>query len=376
MITVCHFVNLITGKSDGVFTHLKMIFLNSDKTRYKHILVFQGDEFLEDKLKDLDIQFYTVSSLLKKNPINAFYQFKKIIIKENPDIIHVHSLKTYAIAGLLNISFRKKFIYNFHGVFINNVYNSLFEKFLYSISHKLINILGAVDLAVVPSNYSKQTLLAETKLFKEIKVYYNGHFTGSNGKLSDKIFNEFLSLKKKYFLVCIIARIERQKRIDKTLQILKKLIDDNQNVFFAFVGDGPLIIQMERYANELGINDYCKFYGFIENASGYMKYFDVCLLTSDWEGMPSIIWEAMANELPILSSDVGGIKEVIEKVKCGIVYDKDNISSAAEILKKLIEAPDELKAMGRNGKQAVETEYNSQKFLNTINDIYVGLNEK
>jgi glycosyltransferase involved in cell wall biosynthesis len=113
----------------------------------------------------------------------------------------------------------------------------------------------------------------------------------------------------------------------------------------------------------------------VENAPAYLKYFDLLFLTSDWEGMPAVIWEAMANGVPILSSDVGGVKEILESVYCGLVYDKDDIPTIVNIMKGIINETEKLKTMGNNGKLAIEGKYTLQNFSNTIDDFYTSLIE-
>ena len=70
----------------------------------------------------------------------------------------------------------------------------------------------------------------------------------------------------------------------------------------------------------MNLNQNVKMLGYIPNAKLYIKYFDLLLFTSDWEGLPLSVWEAMAAKVPIVSTDVGGVKEILEKEKCGLTY--------------------------------------------------------
>ena len=375
MITVCHFANLLTGKSDGVFTHLKLIFQSYDKEKYLHILVFQGAENVEKQLSQLGIKFYKVESLKKKFSLKTFFEIHRIIKNENPDILQVHLLKPYAIVGLLNVFQKKKLLFNYNGLFINNIYNSFLEKMIYKSAHKIINFFDAVDFAIVPSEGSKRLLLEETKLFKSIKIYYNGYLPPNDAVSLNSLSQELESIKKHHLLVGILARIEPQKRIDRALEILKHLLQNNLNVYFVFMGDGPLEQQMIKKAVEREVQGHCRFYGYVEGARIYIKYFDLLLLTSDWEGMPLVIWEAMANEVPIVSSDVGGVREIIESVNCGVVFEKENIPAAVNTIKELVNDSGKRKLMGQNGKFAIAEKYSLQNFSNTIDSFYKQLIE-
>ena len=132
MIKVCHIVNIITGKTDGVFAHLKMIFVNSDKTRFKHYLIFQGGEKIEKELSQIGIEFFVSKSFKKKISVRAFSDIYNFIKKNDISIIHTHLIKPYTIAGLVNIFLIRKFIFNYHGLFIsNNNYYGVIGKVIY-----------------------------------------------------------------------------------------------------------------------------------------------------------------------------------------------------------------------------------------------------
>lgn len=375
MIKICHFTNQITGKSDGVFNHLCSIFITTDRTKYKHILIFQGGESVERKLNELNIAYYCVETLNRTYSLKTFYDIFRIIKKENPDILHTHLIKPYTIVGLINIFIKKKMVFNYHGLFINNVYNSTFQKIIYKVCHLLITKFNSVSLVIVPSVSSKKNLLNETQRFKEIKTYYNSYLPFPGDQKNHNISDEIKLFKNKYFLIGIVARIERQKRIDKSLEILLRLLEQRQSVFFVYFGDGPLEEEMKNLAIRLEIERYCKFYGFVENASHFMKYFDLMIITSDWEGFPLAIWEAMSNGIPILSSDVGGIKEIIETENCGIIFNKNELSLATKKIVDLIENPERLRALGLNGKVAIKTKYSIENFTKSIEKFYTELYE-
>lgn len=375
MIKICHFANLITGKSDGVFNHLCSIFLTTDKKKFKHILIFQGGQIIEKKLNDLNISYYVVESLNRKYSIKTFYDFYKILKKENPDILHTHLIKSYSIVGLLNIFFQKKLIFNYHGLFINNPYNSALQKKIYKLSDFLITKFDSLSLVITPSISSKNQLLCENNGFKKIKSYYNSYLPINGISQNQEIADELNLLKNKYFIVGIVARIEQQKRIDHALTILKELLKKKQNVFFVFFGEGPLEKEMKKLSIKNNIVRQCKFFGFVENASIYFKYFDLMLLTSDWEGFPIVIWEAMSKGIPVLSSDVGGIKEIIENENCGIVYNRNDLSLATKKLIYLIENPEILRTLGSNGKFAIKTKYTIENFTKSIEKFYTELYE-
>src|SRR4030066_52986 len=216
MIKVCHIVNLITGQADGVYTHLKMIFKNYDRKKFEHILIFQGGEKVEKELKELDIKVFVSESLNKKFSLKAFYDIYRILKLNDINIVHTHLIKPYAIAGLVNIILRKKFIFNYNGLFIwKNIYYRLTEKLIYWIFHLFITVFGNVNIVLVPSKKSKELLMEETKLFPEPIVYYNGYNSQSNFLTEPLIEERIQKIKEQGKIIAMVARLEVQKRIDR-----------------------------------------------------------------------------------------------------------------------------------------------------------------
>jgi glycosyltransferase involved in cell wall biosynthesis len=308
--------------------------------------------------------------LNKKFSIKSFFQFILFINSQEIDIIHTHFLKPYAIAGISNIILRKKMIYNYHGLFIDNIYNTSLDKILYKIAHFIICSFGAGEVAIVPSFASKKALINETKIFPQTKVYYNGFDPSDNTGQNIHIVNYLTEIKNSYFLIGIVARIEIQKRIDLSLEIAKFLVQKHKNLFFVLFGDGPLENEMQSLANSLGLENNVKFFGYIPNVKSYIKFFDVLLFTSDWEGLPLTIWETMAAGIPIVSTDVGGVKEIIEQEKCGIIYPINSIEGGGNALEKILFNSELKKSMGLNGKAAVKNKYNVGSFIKSMESIY------
>ena len=373
-IKICHFVNIITGTTDGVYTHILMLLKNLDPEKYEQILVFHGGDKITSEVSALGIKVIELPSLNKKFSLRVFKDFVEVVTTNNVDIIQAHLLKPYIIAGLVNIFLTRKVIFNYNGLFIDNVYYSYGEKLIYKIFHLIISIFGSVDLAVVPSKTSAKLLEDETSGFKKVLVYYNGYnkLTRNPSEESENI----LTLPENVFVIGIVARLEIQKRIDKSLLLIRELINRGLAIKGVFIGDGPLKDNMISLSRELNLEDYVIFLGYRHNICDYYKYFDVLLFTSDWEGFPLSIWEAMAAGIPIVSTDVGGIREVIEAENCGFIYPCNYMEEGINHIITLYNQPKLRKTMGRNGSEALATKYSINNFRSFFEELYKDLSIK
>ena len=379
-IKICHFVNLITGRADGVYAHLKMIFKYVDQEKFQQYLVFQGNPEIEEEITKLGVKVYVMGSLNKKYSIKSFKDFYSFVKSENIDIIHAHFLKPYAISGIVNIFLKRRMIFNYNGLFIDNLYNKKIEiiiyNFFYKIFHLIINLSNSVNIAIVPSNRSKELLLKETKLFPNIRVYYNGYDSFVSEQPATQLVNYFLELKKSKLIIGMVARIDIQKRIDIALKIIKKITQVRNDIFFLILGEGALLDEITHLIYSMNLQEKVNLLGYIPNAKIYIKYFDLLLFTSDWEGFPLSIWDAMAAGVPIVSTDVGGIKEILENEICGITFKKGDVAEGSKIILELLSDKDSMKNMSRNGKNAVINKYNKETFAEFFTNIYTELGEK
>lgn len=370
-IKVCHFVNIITGKADGVYTHLRMIFKYVDPDKFQQYLVFHGNPQIEKEAVELGVKVCVIKSLNKKFSIKSFMEFYSFVKSEKIDIIHTHLLKPYTIGGITNIFLRKKMIFNYHGLFINNLYNSRIEKIIYRICHFLIYCFKSVNMAVVPSFSSKKILMQETKLFPDILVYYNGYDDSFDEQPDIKLINYLSNLKQSLFLVGIVARINKEKRIDIVLDIAKRITQVSDNIYFIIMGNGDLWDKINHLLKSMGLENKVNMLGYVPNAKLYIKYFDLLLFSSDWEGLPLSLWEAMAAGVPIVSTDVGGIKEILENEMCGAIYPKGNIDMGTQKIMELLFDKSEREQMGRRGENAIKFNYNKEAFSKFFNSLYI-----
>jgi glycosyltransferase involved in cell wall biosynthesis len=372
-IKICHFADHLTGKADGVFTHILLLLKYTDKDLFEHYLCFQGDERIETRFAEAGGKTIILPKLNKKIPLLATYFFIKTLREQKYTIVHTHFLKPYIISSLLKTVFHYKVIYNYHGLFIKNEYYNWLQTKIYQVAHWFVCKLGLVDMALVPSYYSKYTLQKETKLFSQIEVYYDCGEIDKSKKNNFPPSSLIKSAPNNKIFIGLISRLEHEKRIDLALSILGKCLSTFKDIHFFICGNGTLLNQLLQYSEELGIKEKVTFLGYIENINAFLDLFDIILVTSDREGLPMVVWEAMAAGVPIVSTDVGGIKEIIDNEKCGLLFEKGNLTEGVEKVSMLIQNPQLCKMLGENGKKAIMEKYNAQSFRNQMTRLYNNL---
>ena len=162
------------------------------------------------------------------------------------------------------------------------------------------------------------------------KVLYNLIDRDEILKLSDK------TIEKRKLTICMTGRLNQQKRYDKALEVMKILKDDGEDVELWVLGIGELEAELKEQANSLGIAEMCRFWGFVRPPYPYMKSADIYLSTSEAEGYPLVLCEALCLGLPVVATDITGAHEILEESKYGLLV-KEDVDDIYRGVKRMIE---------------------------------------
>ena len=113
-------------------------------------------------------------------------------------------------------------------------------------------------------------------------------------------------------LVMTVARLAHQKGIDVLVEVARRTVARHDDIRFAVVGDGPLREDVRRWAAAAGIERHLTFIGYSDRPHDFLAAADLFLLPSRWEGLPFTIVEAFQAGLPVVATDAGGVREVVD----------------------------------------------------------------
>jgi len=165
------------------------------------------------------------------------------------------------------------------------------------------------------------------------------------------------------FLLVCIARLSEQKRIDLLLLALAQLLHDGVSCKCVIVGDGPLREELAERHVSLGLTGHVIFEGFQEDTRQYLEAGTAFVLTSDREGLPLALLEAMACGLPCIVTGVGGNAEVITDRVHGLVVPAGSVSDIAAAILFMKSHPSERAEMARMARLRVQQEFDLEKCM-------------
>lgn len=317
------------------------------------------------KLKGLKIIFLPL--LVREiNPINdmkAIIELRKIIKKESPDIVHLHSSKAGVVGRIAAIGLRKrvKVIFTVHGWAFTDGVSSTLKKHLYRKIEK--SVARFTDLFICVSNYDAKIGKRDGVLNNKsnVVVIHNGSPLPQQNAVNYSIHSPIR--------LVMIARFSHQKDQKTLINAVAKLPKSDYRL--TFVGDGETLNTNKKIVSNLNLNKNIKFVGFKDDVSKELIENDVYILSTHYEGLPISIIEAMSYGLPILATDVGGNSEMVINNINGFLFSSEE--QLVDKLKYIIKNKNLIKKWGQESFNIFTREYSLSNCLNKINDAYLEL---
>ena len=173
-----------------------------------------------------------------------------------------------------------------------------------------------------------------------------------------------------------VGRAVTKKGIDTLLAALAQLPED-LHWHWVHIGGGPQRQQLQDLSETLGIADKCEFRGARSQAEVLEAYLasDIFILPSridesgDRDGLPNVIVEAQSQRIPIISTNISGIPELIETEKNGILIEPDDTPALVEAIDRLARDPDLRLSMGKAGEDKVRSQFSHKQTIGEIVDL-------
>jgi glycosyltransferase involved in cell wall biosynthesis len=168
-----------------------------------------------------------------------------------------------------------------------------------------------------------------------------------------------------------VGRLVKQKRMDRIIELVSQLRDSRVNCKTTIIGDGPLKLQLQNLSAAKGLsNEQLNFAGTYSDVQKAYQEADVFVLTSDWEGTPNVILEAMACGLPVVASRVGGIPEIIKHRISGLLVPPDDPVGLYRSVMELIDNPSLRKEIGQNARLEIKENYALERLPIYLSGLY------
>lgn len=173
-------------------------------------------------------------------------------------------------------------------------------------------------------------------------------------------------------LLTCIARFYEQKNHKTLLEAFAMVKDELPRAKLLLAGDGYLRPALERQTAELGLSGQVKFLGRREDVARILGASDVFVLPSLWEGNPLSVMEAMAAGLPVAATAVGGVPELVETGRSGLLCRPGEAVELAEAIRTLAGSAELRKTFGRQAMLRAEARFGEQAMVGAYERLYLG----
>jgi len=359
---------------------------------YETLLIGGDNEESEDSsqhiLEDLGINPTILPEMQRAikfgNDYAAYKKIKEIITEFKPDIVHTHASKAGTLGRMAAFSAKvPAVVHTFHG----HVFHSYFNKAKTTIFKRIERKLAEKSSAIVAiSDIQKYELgvihkIAPLDKITVIPLGFDLARFQENLDLKRIQFRREYEIADDEIAIGIIGRLVPIKNHELFLRALKSVLDRTTKKVRAFiVGDGESRDDIIALANELGI-DICQstiqlkkapltLTSWIKNIDIVNAGVDIIALSSLNEGTPVSLIEAQAANNPIVSTNVGGIENVVLQNKTGLLSDVTDVYSYANNLLRLIEDDALRNKMKIEGWNHVKNKFSHTRLVNDMHNLY------
>jgi glycosyltransferase involved in cell wall biosynthesis len=202
-----------------------------------------------------------------------------------------------------------------------------------------------------------------------VKVVFNGV-----EEIPDNIeafdYSKYLPKEEKNPVIILsTGRLAKQKGFKYLISAAAGIVKKYPNVYFFLAGHGKLKSELKNQISKLGIEKNFILLGFIEDIHPLLYGADIFVFPSLYEGMPNSILEAMAHGLPVISTNVNGVQELIEEGVNGYTVEPGNSKALFDTLKYVLSNKKDFDNLKKNAKKYVSENFAVEKMVNNLNNL-------
>lgn len=241
-------------------------------------------------------------------------------------------------------------------------YANLLDKVLASVTDRVVvNAVAIRDFLVKAEGLNPA----------KIEVIPNGVPTFPDFSRSDvRIVRQEWGLGAEDHIVAFVGRLVPQKNPKLFLEMAQSVLRIGFKCGFLIIGEGPLLAHLIAEVRRLGIGDAVRFTGFRLDITRILAAIDLLVLTSEWEGLPNVVLEALAVGVPVVATDAGGIRELLVDGVVGHVVPRRDLSALVDRVIGMLSDQSFRAECGRRGREYVQVQFSISQMVDRTVALY------
>jgi glycosyltransferase involved in cell wall biosynthesis len=175
------------------------------------------------------------------------------------------------------------------------------------------------------------------------------------------------------YLIGTVGRLSPEKGILSFLEVIHRLHQEGRSCMLWIAGDGPQRSEIEGKIASLGLGNSVRLLGQIRDTKGFYEAMDLFVLNSIREGLPNVVLEAMALEVPVVATNIAGIPSLIRPGDTGLLIEPNDSPALFAAIKECMDFRPRCEAFARAARALIESEYSFENRMQRIASIYDSL---
>jgi len=298
--------------------------------------------------------------------LRVWAQLKQLIAERRIDVLHAHDYKTDVLAWRLSRATGARALATVHGWTGNLVRERRFyypaDKWVLARYRRLIAVSSEIagELAKHGADPARITTM--------LNAIDPNKFRRDPARVARE--RAALGLTADDIVIGSVGRLERQKRFDLLLDAFAALRMNNSRLRLVIAGDGSLKAALEKQRDDLALTESVIFTGHVTDVIPVHHAMDLFAQSSDYEGTPNSVLEAMAMETPVVATEAGGTAELVHNGVHGRIIPVGNTGALISSITAALQAPDEMRRLADAARRRVEGELSFQSRCRRLEDIY------
>lgn len=321
---------------------------------------------VEQRLRSAGISVQIIDEA-RMSPIQLLWRVIVFIRSWRPDLVHTHGYKECIFGSLATMASRRIFrLRTVHGWVESHPRFWHVKKLLVRGAELVMLAWQHTVIAVSDELRSRLTVIVNPR---KIVVIENGIDLDEMRQVAKR--GERSGKRRGEIHVAIIGRLVRVKRVDLFLRVCKLLrAQYGSELTCLVIGDGPLMEEIREQVRTLGLEHQTILTGFVHDISTRLMDIDVLLITSDHEGLPMVLLEAMAMGVPVVAHAVGGIVAALEGGACGWLVSRQDPENYYMAAKDVIENKTDIKKRVTRARDRVINFYSGHQTAQRYWELY------
>jgi glycosyltransferase involved in cell wall biosynthesis len=323
---------------------------------------------IDDKAAALPVD-YTELTERHSFDVSIFPRLRRLVREREIDIVHAHDYKTDVLAWLLAKTEGVTPMATAHGW----TGHSPRERALYYPVDKWV--LATFPRVVAVSSDVRRELVRYGAKDDAVTTVLNGidHTAFRRDRSREQAVRRALGFVEDDFVIGAVGRIEPQKRFDLVLEAFASLRAKYPRIKLMIAGTGSRLGELRGQASSLGLGDACQLLGNRTDIADLHHAFNLFVQSSDYEGTPNAVLEAMALESPVIATSAGGTAEIVRNRIDGLIVPTGNSPAIVDAITSVLRNPDAARARVASARRRVETDLSFEARMNAVEAIYVEL---